>query len=115
MNGHPPDAVTYQYPDPDDAANGTRFFWAGDDNDNDNDNEYIPVALRQTLSSSWHGVEADDGGDIHLFPSGISNCGYESSTDRRDGPAIEARCGTVEHNERYFPVEMTATLYLLKL
>ena len=93
MKPHSPEAVTYQYPDPEDATHGLRFSWAGEDNDND----YVPVALRQTLSASWHNVEAEHGDDTLMSPGGTSSYGDDSSTDQEDEAAVEAHGGTVAH------------------
>lgn len=84
MQNYPVEEAIYQYPDPDDLNDATRFAWAGDDND------YIPEALRQTLSSKWPASEANHGDHVHSPLRHVHHQRRGKASDQERDDAIEA-------------------------
>ncbi len=86
--------TTYQYPDPNDLDDRTRLAWAGDDND------YIPEALRQTLSSNWPASEAGFNDHVNPSPYLIRRQENEGPENQGNEVAAEADQDLVHFDDR---------------
>ncbi len=94
MEEYPTEGVSYQYPDPDDAAYGARYSWAEEESD------HVPAALRQGLLNGWPHPEIDSDDDLQLSRSEWPGHSLELTASQGSDPAPDTEHEEFGHNER---------------